>query len=171
MAAGNIHNNLIFKNVTLAFRPNFSGSDPHGYNDRHQRYFDIKLDDEMAKDLADEGWPIRTYIPKNDPDNPVLSLRAYIRFDKVPPRHAYMIIGRRAVKLNAENVGTLDYADISNIDVEIRPYNYTHPRIGTKAMVDSIYVEIRESELYEKYADIIESSEDDDDLPFDVNGD
>lgn len=170
MAAGNIRNTLTFNNVEFAFRPNFSGADPNGYNDRHQRYFDIRLDEETAKDLADEGWSVRTYIPKTDPDSPVLSLRAFIRFDKVPPRHAYMFSGNRSVKLTEENVGSLDYADIENVDVVIRPYNWNqNGRVGTKAMVEELYVTIRESRLYEKYADIIESE--DDDLPFDVNGD
>lgn len=164
MAAGNIHHNLKFDGLEFAYRTNFSGADPQGYNQKHERYFDIKLSEEEANALIDEGWNVSTNA--KDPDNPIYSLRAFIRFDVIPPS-VWQITSKRRVKLNENTISGLDRANIKHVDVIIRPYNWkNNGRIGTKAMVEELYVVIEESEFFERYADI---PEDDSSLPFDVD--
>lgn len=164
MAAGNIHHNLKFDGLAFAYRTNFAGADPKGWNSKHERYFDIKLTEDEANSLIDEGWNVSTNA--KDPDNPIYTLRAFVRFDIMPPT-VWQITSKRRVMLNENTIAVLDRANIKHVDAIIRPYNWNNNgRIGTKAMVEELYVVIEESEFAERYADI---PEDDSSLPFDVD--
>lgn len=164
MASGNIHNNLRFDGLEFAYAPNFSGSDPRGYNSKHERYFDVKLDEDQATSLIDEGWNVRTNA--KDPDNPIYSLRVFVRFDVIPPT-VWQITSNNRLRLNENNIAVLDRANIKHIDCVVRPYNWANNgKVGTKAMVDQLYVVIEEDPFFDRYADIPEA---DSSLPFDVD--
>lgn len=159
MAAGDIHHNLKFDDVTFAYNSNFSGADPNGYNTKHERYFDILLDEHLAQDLADEGWAVRTYIPKRDNADPIYSLRCFIRYDVMPPK-IWQITSSSRFLHTEETISGLDRTAIKHVELLVRPYNYDfRGRIGTKAMVENMYVTIDEDPVlddpyYEKYKDL-----------------
>ena len=73
--------------------------------------------------------------------------------------------------MNSETIGMLDYADIINCDITIRPYHWeANGKTGVKAYVKNMYVNIMEDPFYAKYSDDIseESGEVDggEDIPF-----
>ena len=76
-----------------------------------------------------------------------------------------MINGRRKMELNEDTIDCLDYAEIENVDVIIRPYNWeVGGKTGVKAYVQTLYVQIQEDRFAAKY-DYSEPI-DDGDCPF-----
>lgn len=148
--------NIKLENARILFR-NFSGRESK-YNRAGQRNFCVYIDDpNMAQDLIDQGWNIRVREPREEGEPVRHYLQVAVNFDNIPPT-VYMLTRRRKVKLDAESIDTLDFAEIRNIDLTIRPYNWViqegtrNEKRGVKAYLRTMYVMIDEDEFAEKYA-------------------
>lgn len=138
---------------------NFGGSVSEN-NRNGERFFGVLLDDELASQLAADGWPVKVLRPR--PDDPEQReqpwLKVKVRFDKYPPV-AVMIKYNRRMSLDEVTIGQLDWSYLENVDLKISPYNYpafNGRPAGVTAYLDAIYATIREDPLEMKYADIPE---------------
>jgi hypothetical protein len=62
---------------------------------------------------------------------------------------------KRETALDANTVDMLDWADITNVDLIVRPYTWeVSGRSGIKAYLQSMYVTIEEDALERKYAEM-----------------
>lgn len=144
--------NLIIENARIIFR-NFSGKETQFNREGKRNFCVIIKDPEKARQLADEGWNIKTLKPKDKDDEPIKYIQVAVNFDVIPP-NIYMITRKAKTRLDIESVSVLDFAEIVNIDIIIRPYNWTvNGKDGVKAYLKTMYVTIEEDEFAEKYAE------------------
>lgn len=156
---------LRLPNATLRFK-NFAGRE-RTYNPEGTRNFSVEIPDEMlANQLATDGWNIKTYVPKTDPDAPIVrTLPVAVNYGNFPPR-IYLICDGVKTLLEEKDLYQLDTAEISNADVVVSGYVYdVGGRKGIKAYLQKAYITIEVDEFDRKYAELDFPGKDDD-VPF-----
>lgn len=151
-------NSVIFEGVRIVFR-NFAGEEGK-YNKEGDRNFALVLTPDMADELTGGGWNVKRKPPKEEGDDEFCFLPVTVSFKGRPPR-LVLVSSKGRTTLDQGTADLLDNAEMHNIDVIIRPYDWKivdnrGSMSGRKAYLQSIYVTLFEDELEQKYADVKE---------------
>ena len=146
-----VSNNIVMENVHIWGR-NFSGIEKK-FNPAGKRNFCVTLDEQNAMNLKNEGWNIKTIQPNDQYDQPMYYQQVNLNYGRIKPL-VVLISSAGKQELDENTVGLLDTAELANVDLVIRPYNWeVNNQTGVKAYVKSIYVTLAEDELAAKYRD------------------
>ena len=145
--------NITIENARIIFR-NLSGK-PDKFNSQGgKRGFSVVIDDpKFAEELKKEGWNVKQFKPRDDEEGePGHFLQVKVLYSDRSNPHIYLCTKKNKTMLNEETVGSLDYAEISSVDIVIRPYEYdVRGQKGVAAYVKTMYVNIVEDEFADKY--------------------
>lgn len=145
-------NTVVMEGVRIIFR-NFAGKEGQ-YNREGDRNFAVLLDEKTAASMERDGWNVKILKAREEGDEDQHYLQVAVNFKGRPPR-VVMITSRGRTNLEEKQVEILDWADIRNVDLIVRPYEWVvNGKSGVKAYLQSIYVTIEEDALELKYADV-----------------
>lgn len=123
--------------------------------------FTIFLEDDIAKDLEEQGWNVKWRESKNVEGEIFPTLEVSLSYNPNYPMYdpeVFRICGSRMVELDREGLGILDrdcrQNMVQNVDLGIRSHPWSRPdgRHGVKAYLDFIYVTVEQNPFAEKYA-------------------
>lgn len=147
-----VMNNIVIENARIIFR-NFSG-EASQYNAKGNRNFGVLINNEDAPRLAADGWNIKYLRPKDPDEAPQAWLQVKVSFGQVQPT-VLLVTSKNKKKLDENSVDILDWAELKQVDLIIRPYNWeVNGKTGTKAYLKSGYFTIQEDEFSSRYEDI-----------------
>jgi hypothetical protein len=146
--------NISIENARIIFR-NFAGKKTI-YNREGDQNFCVVIDDpQQAQALTDDGWNVHISAPREPGQEVRYYIQVAVNFNRIPPE-VYSITNRKKVQLNGETIKNLDFAEIRNVDLTIRP-RFWEDDDGTeriKAYLKEMYVTIVEDKFASKYADL-----------------
>ena len=144
--------NIIIEDAHILFR-NFAGK-PSKFNAAGARNFCVFIDDDsMVQSLMADGWNIKTLAARDAEERDRFYIQVSVNFEYVPPK-VVLVTKRGQTILDEESIESLDYAEIKNVDLTIRPYPWgIGEKSGVKAYLKTLYVTIEEDEFASKYAE------------------
>lgn len=151
-------NNIIIEGARIGFR-NFSGKEGK-FNPAGNKNFCVFIDADLAHVLEEDGWNVRWLDPRDEDEAKQPYLQVAVSYENIPPK-IIIISSKGKTELDNESVSILDWAEIKEIDLIIRPYNWTvNGKSGVKAYIKSMYVTIVEDEFEKKYYEVPDSATD-----------
>jgi len=143
--------NVTIEGARILFR-NFRG-EASTYNAKGRRNFCVILDPDLAFKLSGDGWNVKTLKPRDEEDEPQSYMQVKVVYGSRPPK-IVILSGNSRTEVDEETVGMLDWAEIENVDLTIRPYEYdVNGRTGISAYLKSMYVTLVDDYLEQKYSD------------------
>ena len=155
--------NRLFKNIPggqLVWRHMEGTANDGGYGRPGVRYFAIKLSDDLAAELEEEGWPVIWRNINHNEDDPTEIMQGYLKvFIKYGTRYPvdiYLINSNKQTKvlLDESDLESLhiDTKPIEFVDLMIRPYFWTfNEKHGVKAQVEAMNIMLSQSGLDDDY--------------------
>jgi len=143
---------VLMEDARIIFR-NFEGREGR-YNRAGDRNFCVLLPEELAAQMAEDGWNIKALKAREqgDPDQPYIQVTVGFKFK--PPK-IVLITSRGRNDIGEDMVDMLDWIDIAKVDLIIRPYDWNvSGNTGRTAYLKTIFITVNEDELELKYAEI-----------------
>ena len=159
-----IKDNIIIRDAQVICR-NFEGRPEKPYNPQGNRNFSVVLDEEFSNLLLNDGWNVKIKPNPQDPDAPANGyLSVNVKYTETSMPRIVQITRRgdriKQTQITEATVGLLDSAEIKDVKLEIRPYNWEmkDPKTkelvhGVKAYLKTMYYELVEDPFAADYDD------------------
>lgn len=147
--------NLVIENATILFS-NFSGRPTRFQKQEGIRTFSVLIeDDDLAQELSEIGWNIRILRPRTEEEPVRHCIDVSINYNFWRKPEVNLICGNVMTRLDEEDLGQLDGANILNADVVIRPRLWDdNGQTRIKAYLQELYITIEQNRFASKYADL-----------------
>lgn len=145
--------NVTLENCQIVLR-NFSGKEGK-FNPAGSRNFAVLLDDDQAERLAELGWNVKFFKPRDDEPIGQAFIKVAVAFENKPPK-ILMVTSRGKTYLDESTVDSLDYVDIEVADITLNPYEHSFNGGGVKAYVKTLVIKVVEDYLEMKWDTIID---------------
>lgn len=151
---------VTIENARIIFR-NFAGREGM-YNAEGTRTFHVLLEEELAKQLEEDGWSVKYLRAREEGDEPQPHMQVMVKYRardgrQVRPPRIVMRTSRNRTPLGEEEVEVLDWVDMETVDLVLRPYEWNiRGETGIKAYLKTMFVTIREDPIEMKYAELDE---------------
>ena len=172
-------NDIFIEDGEIIFR-NFSGK-KSDFNPNGARTVTFVIPDEIKDALLKDGWNVKPYVPKSDPERPpVYILEATIAFrsrdGKPKDPHIFILRPNGMMHVTEDIVDTLDGYDILKVDARLGPHYWEQGgRSGIRPYVNKMLITIKEDPIDRKYREYMDSmnesvlpTDSDLDLPFPI---
>ena len=147
-------------NMAIKFR-NFSGRPTSFDKLGGKRNFALILTPELADALQADGWNVKAPVPKEEgyPAIPILTVK--VNLTSFNPPEIWIVKDDTKIKLDENGINALDYAEIESVDLTFNPRDFQRldGSVGANAWLSKMFVKIKKDELEEKYANLIDTSE------------
>lgn len=145
---------VVMEGRRILFR-NFAGREGQ-YNAAGKRNFNVLLEEEEAKLMEADGWNVKYLEPREEGDIRQARLEVSLTFTGRRPPRIILITSKGKTPLGEAEVDLLDWAELINVDLIVRPYEWgpINGKSGVKAYMNSGYFTIREDALELKYSDM-----------------
>lgn len=114
---------------------NFSGN-PSQFNRAGDKNFNLIVDEEYVDKLREFGYNVKE---KQSDEGPWFVLPVKVKFNDYGP-DCFIKNGRKMTKLDNDTIAMLDNIALENIQMDVRPYNYTMNGGGTSAYLSGLCV-------------------------------
>ena len=150
------------------------------HNPKGDRTFRLKFNDpEFAQQLAEDGWNIRIYTPKNEEYEPYHFMTVKTKFredsDNVyQDPEIHLVNSKNDILCGAQNMHDVDMAftnrKVERVDLVINPYHWVNPGMGNgegiTAYIREMWVEIQDSPFASRYANRSNFNAGSEEVPF-----
>lgn len=143
------------EDAELLFR-NFQGKEGK-YTAEGDRNFCLVLPEDVAVEMQENGWNIKTLEPREEGDDVKFYVNVALGFNKGKPPNVIMITGGKRTRMDEDTVGMLDLLEFETVDVLINAYRYEVNGGGVKAYLKTMFVVIKEDPLEKKWREMDES--------------
>jgi hypothetical protein len=141
---------FMVEDAELIFR-NFKGKELK-FNAEGARNFAVILQEDVAEQMARDGWTIKYLQPRDEGDEPRAFVKVKVRFDIRPPR-VVLLTSTTRTQLDENSIEILDWADIKTVDLIARGFYWNNNgKEGWTAYLQSMFVTIEEDPLERKYS-------------------
>lgn len=149
---------ITIRNAQL-FKTNFSGKEIPPYNPEGRRNFCVFIDDvKVAKEMEADGWNIRWLEPKQEGDEKRAFVSVAVNYSNIPPK-IVLVTSKGQTRLGEEEVGMLDWAEKTNVDLTINPRVWDdNGRRRIKAYLRTMMVSIYEDDLEREIDEMYENA-------------
>lgn len=146
--------------MAIKFR-NFAGRPTKFDKVGGKRSFALILSPELADALVADGWNVNIPVPKEEGYPPIPILNVKVNLTSNFPPELWIVREDTKTKLNEDSVSSLDYAEIESVDITFSPHEFQRKdgSYAANAYLTKMYIKIKKDELEERYANLIDTSE------------
>lgn len=143
---------------------NFKGA-PGMYNKEGDRNFGVFISDEMAYELREKGWNVKSVTKEDSPNFGRSYLKVLVRLNWRPTPKIYKLTSKNKMRLDEETLEDLDDYIFDRIDMKITRVYLKRYDQWTQCLEKGFFT-MAEDELDIMYPDEFVPFEEEDDNPF-----